>query len=331
LIVLTHAPALGSRAAARARVGAAAIEASRRARRQPRIGGPYAVASSLVRGLNGLGLPFRLDPSRLPGGAGTIAVLSDLGALEQAIAWKRRDSRRRLLAGPNLVVLPSDARSLMTAPEIDVCVVPCEWVKQLYEADSPELVGRIAIWPAGVDARHWSPPAAPRAGRQRTALVYRKELAGQPNIGDRPLRAALDALEQRGFDVRSLSYGTFDREDYRQALTDADLLVFFSPSESQCLAQLEAWAMDVPTLVWAQGRLEYDGRSYSTSSAPYLSPQTGIQFSDTAALEQLLDRWDDLRLDLAPRQWVLDHMTDTICARAFWELAHPRQRVGEPA
>lgn len=275
--------------------------------------GPEAVLASLKRGLAGEGIEYTLNPRRLEG-SNVVGVLSDLDALATAIAWRRGGSDRRLVAGPNLVVLPSDEPELMTAPEIDVCLVPSEWVKRLYEEDSPDLRGRVAVWPAGVDPDYWTPGEP-----SRRALVYVKRLDGQQNVEDAEVAGVRSALESAGFEVVPLEYGTFKPSAYRSALRGAALMVFFSPTESQCLALVEAWATDVPTLVWNCGRLEYKGRMYEGSSAPYLSTATGAAFSGD--FEELIARWDELRPGFRPREWVLENMTDAVCARAYRHLA----------
>jgi hypothetical protein len=282
--------------------------------------GPQAVRASLERGLRALGLEHRVDPSGY-GDETVVGVLSDLDALAEAIAWRRGGDGRRLVAGPNMAVLPSDAPELMTAPEIDVCVVPSAWVQRLYEEDAPALRGRVAVWPAGVDAEHWR-PGDRAATEPRRALVYRKDIPGQANATDTDVASAVAALEAAGFTVETARYGDLAPGAYLPALQRSDVLVFFTPTESQCIAQVEAWSCDVPTLVWAQGRLRHGGREYESSSAPYLTRATGRLFSDAADLRALLARWDELRASLAPRAWVLEHMTDAVCAQAYWDLAH---------
>ena len=54
------------------------------------------------------------------------------------------------------------------------------------------------------------------------------------------------------------------------------MAVFMSRSESQGLALAEAWAMDVPTLVWQSPPGE-PGSVFSLSDpAPYLTSDTGV-------------------------------------------------------
>jgi hypothetical protein len=306
LILLTRPP----RRSPKRLLGAALDTAVRASRGQLGPRGPQAVAASLERGLAEIGEPFELNPRRLPGGDGVVGVLSDLDALAAAIEWRRGHSGRRLLAGPNLVILPSDAPDLMAAPEVDLCVVPSDWVKDLYEEDTPQLRGRVAVWPAGVDAGYWSP-----GDGGRRALIYVKRLPGQRNVTEDELQATREALA--GYEVTELEYGSFTRDQYRDALREAALVVFFSPSESQCLAQVEAWSADVPTFVWNCARWEHGGRVRETSSAPYLSDRTGALFDDPAELPALLQRRDSF----SPRAWVLEHMTDAVCAAAYRDLA----------
>jgi hypothetical protein len=285
--------------------------------------GPEAVLASLTTGLNRLGKPFRLNPSGLRGTT-VVGVLSGLDALEAAIRWRRQSSQRRLLVGPNVAALPSVAPALMTAPEIDLCVVASEWVKGEFERDSPELIGRIGIWPAGVDVERWRPDgAAPR--QIRRAVMFVKRLANHTServFDDAMLDAAWKALRGAGLEVTVLRYGQFAPDGFARALDGAELVVCFGYSETQGMALAEAWAMDVPTLVWNGGRTRWREHTYESSPAPYLSAATGAEFRTIEELHALVDRWDSLRPGFAPRDWVLSNMTDEICAQSYWDLAH---------
>jgi glycosyltransferase involved in cell wall biosynthesis len=98
--------------------------------------------------------------------------------------------------------------------------------------------------------------------------------------------------------------------------------VFLSTFETQGIALAEAWSMNVPTVVWdPRGDAEWLGRRFkSESSAPYLTPATGIAARDTVALEPALRQALATLASFQPRAWVLSHMTDAICSRQLYQL-----------
>ena len=320
MILLTRPPA-GSLLRHGVR-GLADVARRRRAGEQP-ARGPGAVFASLTAGLDRLGKPFQLNPSRLRGTT-VVGVLSDLEALEAAIRWRRAVPQGRLLVGPNVASLPSLAPVLMTAPEIDVCVVPSEWVKREFERDSPDLIGRLAVWPAGVDVERWRPDGAlPR--QTRRVVMFVKRLANHTServFDDAMLQATRQALEGAGLVVTTLHYSQFGPDVFARALDGAEFMVCFGYSETQGMALAEAWAMDVPTLVWNGGNTTWRTHTYQSSPAPYLTAATGVEFRTITELQALVDRWEGLRSRFAPRDWVLANMTNEICARSYWDLAH---------
>ncbi len=97
-------------------------------------GGPTAVTRSLIDGLNLLGNSYNYNPSSKHIQADCV-VLSNIDALSNAISLKRSGKIKRLLAGPNIVTLPSEAGRLIAEQEVDVCLVPSKWVKDLYLKD----------------------------------------------------------------------------------------------------------------------------------------------------------------------------------------------------
>lgn len=287
--------------------------------------GPEAVLSSLRRGLAELGVPFSVNSWRRANRAEAVGVLSGVGVLEEGIRRRSGAEGTRLLAGPNLVTLPSHEAELFCRPEVDVVLVPSPWVKALYESDLPELEGRVEVWPAGVDADFWKPRPAPggaAAAAGGRAILFVKEGVGQPNASPALVAAARRTLEAAGLSVVELRYGAYSRREYLTTLQAADLMVAFSASESQGIALAEAWSADVPTLVWDQGALCIDGVEYETSSAPYLSVMTGAPFKTESELKGAVELFlESAGTMFAPRDWVTSNLTDEICARRYWELA----------
>jgi hypothetical protein len=279
--------------------------------------GPQAVMSSLLRGLFILGVDYSLNPKKEQlAQADAVWVNGSLDALRWAIKAKQRGAIKKLVAGPNLVILPSSNGHLVCAPEIDRYLVVSDWTYDAYLADCPELAGCLAIWPAGVDARLWSPAGI----KQKTGrvLVYKKH-------ADETLVVRFsNLLTRKGYEVVRLDYGKYNKGEYLKLLRSVDLMVYFTASESQGIALAEAWSVGVPTLVWnPQGLvapLASRGIEIKMSAAPFLTDQTGAFFLGEEEFVKNLARLNDASVGYAPREYVLEQMTDEICAKKFLSL-----------
>ena len=132
-------------------------------------------------------------------------------------------------------------------------------------------------------------------------------------------RCGLEPLRVRS---RHGEHNMFTPETLRHMLDRSVVAVFLSTFETQGIALAEAWSMDVPTVVWdPQGDAEWRGRHFtSDSSAPYLTPSTGIAARDTALLEPAIRQALATLTTFQPREWVLANMTDAVCSRRLYEL-----------
>ena len=114
-------------------------------------GGPASVLQSLLRGLKQNGTAFRLNPPQNAlGKDDTVHVLSGAEALRYAISLKAAGKIKKLIAGPNVAVFPSDYDNLLLDKNIDVLLQPADWTKRLWVEMEPSLEGKIRIWAAGV-------------------------------------------------------------------------------------------------------------------------------------------------------------------------------------
>jgi len=280
--------------------------------------GHFAVTRSLVEGLAKIGVPAAYNPSTAADLGRVVGVLSSARALRQAIEWKRAGRIDRLLAGPNLVNFPSDEEGLVASPEVDLCVTPSPLVRAMYEEDCPALAGRCVTWPAGVDTDYWRPGSQGRRG----VLIYEKPTRW-PLESSAPYAAV---LRTKGREVTTIRYGQYMPDDYRRLLQKSALMVGFASTESHGIAWAEAWAADVPTLIWRQDTITFEHpglgvRVYPTSTAPYLTPHTGAFFTDLPSFEQAVDTWESAATAYAPRAWVLSNMSDEASARKYLALA----------
>lgn len=277
-----------------------------RYRRGPqRVGGPVSVARSLRLGLQRAGIPFRSNVA-VDRMTPLVGVLSHVDTLRLALALKRAGRIERLVAGPNLVVVPSHHGGILLSPEIDRVIVPSEWVRDVYVTYDSGLGDRIVVWPAGVDERTWCPAGE----RTREALVYVKDAPQDVTS------VVLTALQAAGADPVVLRYGGHNAAQYLAALRACHWAVFLSTSESQGLALLEAWACDVPTLVWdPRPEVVHNGSAIRLSSAPYLTRETGRRFERVEDLPEAIAEMRSGRI--SPREHVLAHWTAEAAARRY--------------
>jgi hypothetical protein len=278
--------------------------------------GHFAVTRSMVEGLQKIGVHSNYNPKRLDEVGDVVVVSGGFDGLRQAIGWKKTGHIRRLLAGTNLVDFPSEQRELMCAKEIDLLIVPCDWFRDNFITDCPELQGRVTSWPAGVDVTYWRPE--PR-GCEDQVLIYEKQIIGREPVG--PVADYVPIIEKRGYRVKLLKYGAYLPDQYLDMLQRSCVLMGFVLNETQGIAWAEAWSVNVPTLLWNQDYVTFKGRTYRASTAPYLTPQTGLFFTSLAEFEIVFERWNNSRNQFHPRQWVLENMSDEVCAKRLCNLA----------
>jgi hypothetical protein len=310
-----------------AKLGLAAAHLDAQSWRHLCLGGHPAVTRSALAGCRALGLPHNLNPGRQASLYPWVLVLSSVSALKQAIRWRQQGWIDHLWAGPNLVVLPTEADGILAHPSIERVVVPAEWVARQYVQLIPDLQGRLVVWPAGVDLDNdWSLPFSrqPRSSGHLHVLHYNKLSASQSNSPwaaiYQHLRGWLDA---RGCLQSELVYGSYRQHQYRRLLRQADVMLYWTDAgESQGLALLEAWAMDVPTFVANNTLASIRGLKTLVSSAPYLTNSCGKFFQSAddliGFLEPLLASTKPLSYQ--PRHWVECHMSDLQCMQKLVTL-----------
>jgi hypothetical protein len=283
-----------------------------------RFRGHFAVTRSLVEGLEKIGADFNYNPNQLSELGDNVVVLAGVRTLRQAIRLKKKGRIRKLFAGPNIVHFSSDFGSILASPDVAAAIAPCDWVIESYVRDNPSLLGRIFAWPAGVDTAFLKPDAGIKRDR---ILIFDK----QPATDDpERIKPFVNYLQDQGWTVdvlerRKCKVG-YTQEHYLQLLQHTCLMVGFTGgSESQGLAWAEAWAADVPTLLWRNTQQVLHGRLLRVSTAPYLCEQNGLFFDDLEQFKQQFAYWQAHRAQFAPRGWVLENMSDEVCARQLYE------------
>lgn len=269
--------------------------------------GPDGVVASVCRGWKESGVPLVLNPEASEIiETDVVWVNRSIEALRWAINKKKEGHIRQLMAGPNLVVGPLDYSRILLAPEIDKILQPSNWVRDFYLSLSPKLIGKIKVWPAGVEI-----PVNVTAKKQDLILVYFKKSSDKKLLG-----LILGELEDRGVSYQILHYGNYKKMEYFDLLEKSKAMIYISNSESQGLALAEAWARNVPTLVWDRGFFEYGQYSWRANniSSPYLTEDNGITFGGGDDFGKRFDSFMSNRDSFRSKEYVEANLSDKVCA-----------------
>jgi glycosyltransferase involved in cell wall biosynthesis len=278
--------------------------------------GHYALVRSVVEGLRAIDADFNFNPESFADLARTVYAPAN-DALLQAVELKRQGAIDFLAAGPVNALFADDCDGILQLPEIDLVIAASDWTLDFFRG-VPALLQKTRVCPCGVDAEIWKP-----AGRRKeqAAVVYWKS-------GDEGFCESVEASARRcGLEplrVRSRpgEHSLFTQDELRALLDRSVLAIFLSAFETQGIALAEAWSMNVPTIVWdPRGDAEWRGRHFTAgSSAPYLTPATGLASRNPAGLEPAIREALATLAGFQPREWVLAHMTDAICSRQLLKL-----------
>ena len=287
--------------------------------------GHYALVRSVVEGLRAIDADFNFNPRSFSDLARVVYAPAN-EALLQAAALKRKGVIDFLVAGPVNALLPDECDGILRTPEIDRLIVPSAWTINLFK-DAPDLIPKIRVCACGVDTSIWKPSGGPK---ERSAVVYWKS-GDEAFCGDVAAIVRRCGLAPLVVESRHGAHNLFTPEELRRMLDRSVIAVFLSTFETQGIALAEAWSMNVPTIVWdPQGDAEWRGQHFkSESSAPYLTPATGIAARDTAGLEPAIRQALAALGGFQPREWVLANMTDAICSRKLYELIRREAGLSE--
>lgn len=284
--------------------------------RQTKYGGHYAVTRSLVEGLQKIGnTDFNYRPKSEKEIAEHVHVLAGIETLKYAIGLKRQGKIKKLTAGPNIVVFSTDFESLIADEAVELYLQPSQWAADLHIKLEPKMQGRCVPWPAGVKIEDFEPDKYQRKKNQ--VLIYHKDESDQFCYRISYL------LRKYGYKPVIVKYKHYQLADYIRLLGESEFCIMLSRQESQGICLTEAWAMDVPTIcfephyyMWKYGDLVVE-EADNISTCPYLTEQTGLTFFEMRELEEILKKMPELLPKFTPRKWVLENMTDEVCAKQF--------------
>lgn len=275
----------------------------------PHLSGMRRVVRNFLTGLAREHVSFRINPEwrSIPRGA---TVLS-FGMGRLGLQKVRDDTPLIAAIGfPHPSEIPDLCQRYDVRHYLQHSAWALEWVKSagIY----PERI--FALWPAGIDTDAWAPR---QAAKDIDILIYRKIHWDRERWSETLVQPILQTLAQRGLSVRTIDYGHYTPEQYKDLLARALALVFLSPHESQGFACLEALSSGVPVFAWDPGywmdpeRFRYGTPRVQATSVPFFDERCGDVFTDAAAFREKFDAFYDacMRGSFRPRDYVLENLT----------------------
>jgi hypothetical protein len=206
-----------------------------------------------------------------------------------------------ILLGPNIEFEKHDYTELLQRFQNVYFLVPAPWV-------TPVLMERINIedkniivWPSGVDTSEWYSEGE----ALEQALVY---LKGEE---DDRFKGAIDILEKNEIQFHLVRYGKYTNKQFRKLLMSTKFVVWIGSTESQGLALMQTWSMNVPTYILRKDNFfdAFSKKFFTASSAPYFCNEVGVyskkEFFDES---EFLAFTSNLQM-YTPRDYVLRNFT----------------------
>jgi len=243
---------------------------------------------STIHGLRATGVRVSVNPAVIKGNA--ILVAGGIQTLRDAI--KRRSKGQKVVALPSTFTSNDEMAISLHSKEMraDLCIVASPHIIPSIVRSHPEVADVIEAWPAGTDLQFWSA----RQQEKDAVMVYFKGHLAPEHM----LETTLTCLRDRKEKSIVVRYGDYTPKQYRAALRRSRYSVFINGPESQGLALAEAWACDVPTVVWLNASL-----THPSHPAPFLSPTTGRLHPESDDLRKTISAMLEQH-ELAPRRWM---------------------------
>ena len=225
--------------------------------------------------------------------AGDLTLLSD--------AERKLLARKNLLLGPNIHFENAEIAEIVQGWDKRKVIVPSEWVREYFTSTGIEEEKNLVVWAATVNPDAWRPIENSR----EFILIYLKNTSKETLVEN--LVNHLNSINQK---YSILTYGQHTTKLFKSELQRSKAAIWIGGSESQGLALLEAWFMNVPTLVLKCNVFKDAANlEFPASSAPYLDTTCGEFFSDDQNIGALFDSFSSNLDKYAPRAWALENFS----------------------
>lgn len=219
-------------------------------------------------------------------------------------SWERLSlNAEKLVLGPNIEFeKPHIEEKLRQIDNLKI-LVPSAWVIPILQKRLNWFKGEFHTLPSDIDFDYWKPPT--KIDRNYI-LIYRKY-----DVFEEDFNNIVSICKAMGLRYKVVTYGKYTRSSYRRILRKCQAAVWLGTTESQGLALLECWAMNVPSLVRIRDTFTdtVTGKEFESSSAPYLSRECGQEIHAPDLNMSTFSDFLNQLIEKSPREYVLSEFS----------------------
>ena len=195
-----------------------------------------------------------------------------------------------------------------------------KWVGDYYLELGGELIMPLAYFPFAVDTDRFRP--VDNIIKEYDCLVYIKRRSNEL------VNNVLGLLDQKGLTYRIFRYGSYNEEDYRDALHKSKFMITLDAHESQGFGLEEAMSSGVPLLVMdAQSMYDEMDNGFTATyeylrpkkllatSVPYWSDECGIKVTNQSDISGAIDRMMNEYKSFTPRDYIVRTLSNEVCMK----------------
>jgi hypothetical protein len=290
-------------------------------------GGQMLVFINLAKGLDRLRVRYRVnDYSHIQKHPSELACIIGKPHVLDKINWQNP-----ILFGASVFAHPYKDPNLLLRRPVKKVLVPCEWMRKMFE---PYYGNSVGVWPVGIDTEYWRPTSSTKP---IDILLYDKVRWDHDDFEQTLIQPLRNHLIQLGLTCVEIRYGGYRNELFRKLLHQSKAMVFLCEHESQGLALQEALSTNVPVFAWDRrgvnpdpGILAQGIRFGPVTSVPYWDSRCGLTFENAREFgERFAEFWDaTVRFLYRPREFILEHFTLEECASNYLRLARESMNGG---
>jgi hypothetical protein len=219
-------------------------------------------------------------------------------------SWERlKLNGQNLVVGPNIEFEKSHISERLRKIGSFKILAPSAWVIPIIQERLNWFGGEFHVLPSDLDFDYWKPV---QNGSRNQILIYRKYDASEDDLIN-----VVKICKMMGLTYKVVTYGKYTQRTFRRILRKCQAAVWLGTTESQGLALLECWSMDVPSLVRSQNTFvdNVTGKAFKSSPAPYLTEECGKEINASDLNIDSFSNFLNKTFDMGPRKYVISHLS----------------------